>query len=138
MNPPRLDRVLVLDTDLGPVVQKAQDLGALSRHCLAALPPQLAAQVRGFNVRNGKLTVLVANSAAGAKLKLHSVALCQQAAKMRVEVNSVSVRVQPSKSRIADAASHKSAQLSAATLARLTALHEQMGDSAAKQALAAL
>jgi len=90
-NPPRLDRVLVQDADLGPVVQKAQDLAALSRNCVAALPPQLAAQVRGVNVRNGKLTVLVANSAAAAKLKLYSVVLCQQAAKMRVEVNSVSL-----------------------------------------------
>lgn len=143
LNPPRLDRVLDQDADLGPLVQKTRDLAALSRHCIAVLPPQLATQICGVNVRNGRLTILVTNSAAGAKLKLYSDVLRRQAAKVRGQVNSVSVRVQPNTSRQKGtgegvAASHKSLRLSAVALARLSSLHDSLSDSAAKRALALL
>lgn len=143
LNPPRLDRVLDQDADLGPLVQKSRDLAALSRHCIAVLPPQLATQICGVNVRNGKLTILVTNSAAGAKLKLYSDVLCRQAAKVRGQVNSVSVRVQPNVSRRrgpeeTSAAPHKSVRISAVALARLSSLHDSLEDSAAKRALALL
>jgi len=76
MNPSRLDQVLSQDANLGPVVQKAQSLAALAKLCLTALPPQLAAQIMGVNIRDHRLTLLVANAAAAAKVKLLSAALC--------------------------------------------------------------
>jgi len=138
LNPPRLDQVLSQDTDLGPVVQKAKDLAALYTLCLTALPPQLAAQIQGVNLKDRRLTLLVTNAAAAAKVKLVSATLCGLVSQERPEVKSVSVRVQPTTSRKRDVATHKSTRFSAPALAHLSALHARLSDSPAKRALAAL
>ena len=128
----------LVDHGVGPVVAKAREIRSLTQACAALLPSGIAPQLRLAHLKDGELVLLAANPSAAAKLKLVAESLRKFLLQQGSKVNSVSVRVQPSKSRRAIDAPHKSAQLSASTLARLSALHDRLGDSAAKQALAKL
>ena len=92
--------------------------------------------MRTVNVKGRTLVLLAANAAAAAKLKLLSETLCSFLLLQGKEVNSVSVRVQPTASRTtSNAASHKNARLSASALAELTELYQRLSDSPARSAL---
>jgi len=69
---PKLDRLLAAEADLQPLVTKAREIRALARLVDGFLPPDLARQVKAANLRDGKLVLLAATSAAAAKLRLLS------------------------------------------------------------------
>jgi hypothetical protein len=103
-------------------------------------PPDLAHQVRVANFREGELVLSAANSAAAAKTKLLASSLSRYLAKQRWQVNSVSVRVQPTvaQGEIGRRGGSKSVHLSTATVGALRNLYKNLQESPAKQALAAL
>ena len=135
MKTPRLAQLLDADPGLQSLAAKARELTALSRLCAAALPPELASQIRALNVRDGRITIHAANASAAAKLKMLSARLGESLKNGPAEVNSVSVRVQPTAPRETDAAAHQKAPLSAPTLHVLSALRERLGSSPAGAAL---
>ena len=136
MRLPKLDRILSAESQLQPVLAKARDIRALAGLVGGFLSPDLARQARVANFREGELVVLAANSAAAAKLRLLAPPLSRFLTHQRWQVNSVSVRVQPTASRIG--APQKSAHFSTRTLDSLKLLYEEMPPSAARQALAVL
>jgi len=60
--------LLAAEADLQPLVTKAREIRALARLVDGFLPPDLARQVKAANLRDGKLVLLAATSAAAAKL----------------------------------------------------------------------
>ncbi|MDH5537691.1 MAG: DciA family protein, partial [Betaproteobacteria bacterium] len=80
------------------VVAKARELRSLTRSCTDFLPPALSRQMRAVNLRDGELSLLAANPAAAAKLKLIAESLRKFLLQQGSKVNSVSVRVQPTRS----------------------------------------
>ena len=135
---PKIGRYLSTDDDIQPVIAKALEIRALASLCSEFLPQELAAEVRPANLKDGKLVLLAAHSAAAAKLRLLSQSLGNFLLKQGAKVNSVSVKVQPTTSRKKDVAAHKSIQISPRALAELTALYDRLGDSPARGALGTL
>ena len=142
MRPPKLDRLLAAEATLQPVLAKARELRALAGLLDGFLPPDLARQARVVNYRDGEMMLVAATSAAAAKLRLLAPSLVIFFSKQRLQVNSVSIRVQPTGSRLGgrsvDAAPRKSAQLSTPALASLRKLYNTMRDSPARDALRVL
>jgi len=135
---PKLDRILAAEATLQPVLAKAHELRALAGVLDAFLPPDLARQARVVNYRDGELVLVAATPAAAAKLRLLAPSLANLFSKQRLQVNSVSIRVQPSASRQSDVAPRKSAYLSTPTLERLRNLYQGMAPSPARDALQVL
>ena len=138
MRPLKLDRVLAAEATLQPVLAKTRELRALAGLLDGYLPPDLARQARIVNYRDGEMVLLAASPAAAAKLRLLAPSLVNFFLKQRLQVSSVSLRVQPSGSREAHAAAQKTAQLSTPALASLSSLYKTMRDSPARDALRAL
>lgn len=138
MRIPKIGRYLSTDDDMQPVVAKALEIRALAGFCREFLPPELAAEVQAANLKDGKLVLLAAHSAAAAKLRLISESLSNYLMKQGTKVSSVSVRVQPTTSQKKDVAPHKSAQISPTGLSELVALHARLDDSPARSALEAI
>jgi hypothetical protein len=134
----KLGRILSTEGELQPVLAKARDLRALAGLVQDFFPADLARQVRVANYREGEVILIAANAAAGAKLRLLAPTLCRFLSERRWQVNSVSTKVQPTGSRSGDVASQKTATLSTPTLDSLRALHDRMGASPARDALARL
>jgi hypothetical protein len=135
---PKLDRILAAETTLQPVLTKAHELRALAGLLGGFLPPELARQARVVNHRDGELVLVAASPAAAAKLRLLAPSLVNFFLKQRLQVNSVSIRVQPSESRKGDVAPQKTAQFSTPALGSLRRLYNGMRDSPAREALGAL
>src|SRR3954469_23164528 len=114
----KLNRFLSADGDFQPVVEKAREIEALTKLLHGFLPPELAPLARVANFKEGKLVIIAANGPAAAKLKLLSVSLSDYISKQRSQVNSVSVRVQPSTLEESDPPG-KQAQLTSAALQEL-------------------
>lgn len=138
MRPPKLDRILAAEPALQPVLAKAQELRALAGLLDGFLPPDLARQARVVNYRDGEIVLVAASPAAAAKLRLLAPSLVNFFLKQRLQVNSVSLRVQPNTPRGGDAAPRKTAHLSTLTLDRLRKLYNSMTASPARDALGAL
>ncbi len=138
MRLPKLDRILAAEATLQPVLAKAHELRALAGVLDAFLPADLARRSRVVNYRDGELLLAAATPAAAAKLRLLAPSLANFFSKQRLQVNSVSIRVQPNASRQADVAPRKSAYLSTPTLERLRDLYQGMAPSPARDALQAL
>ena len=138
MRLPKLDRILAAEPALQPVLAKAQELRAFAGLLEGFLPPDLARQARVVNYRDGELVLIAASPAAAAKLRLLAPSLVNFFLKQRLQVNSVSVRVQPNESREAPLAPRKTAYLSTLTLDRLRKLYNTMAASPARDALGAL
>lgn len=132
----KLDRILSAEGELQPVLAKTRDLRALAGLVHGFLSAGLAQEVRVANLKDANLTLIAANSAAAAKLRLLGPALSQHLLKRRFQVNSVSVRVQPNRSQRAAAAGQKSVHLSTHALESLRALHQRLEPSPAREALA--
>ena len=132
----RLDRILSAQGDLQPLVAKTRDLRALAGHVQAFLSRDLARQVRVGNIRDGQLTLIAANSAAAAKLKLLGPALSQFLLEQRFQVNSVGVRVQPNSARSGLPLREKTVHLSTHALESLRTLYNKLEPSPARDALA--
>src|SRR5438132_7196134 len=98
---PKLGRILSAEGDLQPLLAKTREIRALAGLVGGFFPPDLARQVRVANFREGELVLLAANPPIAAKLKLLAPSLSRFLAKQRWQVNSVSVRVQPTASRSA-------------------------------------
>jgi hypothetical protein len=137
---PKIDRILSADGELQPVLAKARDLRTLGGLVSRFFPPDLARQVRVANFREGELVLTAANSAAAAKIRLLATPLSRSLAKQRWQVNSVSVRVQPTDSSavIPHGQAAKSVHFSTQNLDVLQKLHASMSPSAAREALRAL
>jgi hypothetical protein len=133
----KIDRILSADSDLQPVVAKMRDLRALADLVGSFFSAELARQVRVGNFGDGKLSLIAAHSAAGAKIRLLAPALIRFLLDRRWQVNSVSVRVQPTTARGA-APTGKRVQFSTHALEALGALHREMSPSPARDALARL
>jgi hypothetical protein len=138
VRPPKLDRILAADATLQPVLAKAHELRAFAGLLDGFLPPDLARQARVVNYRDGELVLVAAFPAAAAKLRLLAPSLVNFFLKQRLQVNSVSIRVQPNASQTSDVAPRKSAHLSTLTLERLGKLYKTMAPSPAREALGAL
>jgi hypothetical protein len=138
MRPPKLDRILAAEPTLQPVLAKAQELRAFAGLLEGFLPPDLARQARVVNYRDGELVLFAASPAAAAKLRLLAPSLVNFFLKQRLQVNSVSLQVQPNASRAPVAAPQKSAHLSTLTLDRLSSLYKTMRNSPAREALRTL
>jgi hypothetical protein len=138
VRPPKLGRILAAEATLQPVLAKAHELRALAGLLDGYLPPELARQTRVINYRDGELVLVAATPAAAAKLRLLAPSLANFFLKQRLQVNSVSTRVQPNASREPDAAPQKSAYLSTLTLDRLSRLYKTMRNSPAREALRVL
>jgi hypothetical protein len=137
---PKIDRILSADGQLQPVLSKARDLRTLAGLVDGFFPPDLARQVRVANIREGELIIAAANPAAAAKIRLLAPSLSRYLATQRWQVNSVSVRVQPTprEGQVLQRKGQKAVQLSTSGLAALRRLHAQMADSPARQALGKL
>jgi len=131
----RIDRYFDSGEDLQPVLEKARKILALSKHCVDLLPPDLASQLRGANIREETLILLAANPAAAAKLRLLAGPLSESLLQLGSKVKGVSVRVQPSTGPGRLAATHKAATLSPAALTALADLRAALPDSPARLAL---
>jgi hypothetical protein len=138
MRPLKLDRILAAEPTLQPVLTKAHELRDLAGLLDRYLPPDLARQARVVNFRDGEIVLVAASSAAAAKLRLLAPSLIILFAKQRLQVNSVSIRVQPNESREAPAAPQKTAHLSTLTLDRMRKLYKTMARSPARDALGVL
>jgi hypothetical protein len=138
VNPPKLDRIFAAEPSLQPVLAKAHELRALTGLLDGFLPPELARQTRVVSYRDGQLVLLAASPAAAAKLRLLAPSLINLFLKQRLQVKSVSTRVQPNSSRESVVATHKTADLSTPTLDSLSKLYERMRSSPARDALRAL
>jgi len=140
--PIRLDRIISAEGDLQPLVAKTRDLRALAGLVNGFLSADLAAEARVANLKEGELSILAANSAAAAKLRLVAAALCRLLQERHWQVNSVSVRVQPNlarrQPRQATEPKAKSVQLSTRALKSLQELHARLAPSPAREALARL
>jgi hypothetical protein len=132
----KLDRILSAQGDLQPLVAKTRDLRVLTGLVHGFLSADLARETRVGNIKDGNLALIAANSAAAAKLKLLGPALSQLLLERRFQVNSVSVRVQPNRPRIAAQETQKTVHLSTHALQRLRALYERLEPSPAREALA--
>jgi hypothetical protein len=132
----KLDRILSTEGELQPLVAKTRDLRVLAGQVHSFLSADLARQVRVGTIRDGQLTLLAANSATAAKLKLLGPALSQFLSEQRFQVNSVSVRVQPNAARTGVSPRGKTVQLSTQALESLRTLHERLAPSPAREALA--
>ena len=137
---PKIDRILSADDELQPVLAKARDLHALGGLVDGFFPPDLARQVRVANFREGELVLTAANPPAAAKIRLLAPSLVRYLAKQRWQVNSVSVRVQPTvaQGEIGAKGGAKSVHLSTEALAALRNLYKGLRESPAKRALATL
>src|SRR5258707_2014550 len=71
----KLDRILSAESELQPLVAKTRDLRAAAGLVNGFLPAELARETRVANIRDGHLTLIAANSAAAAKIKLPCSAL---------------------------------------------------------------
>ena len=138
MQPFKIGRVLASDASLQPVVEKARQIGALSKLCFDFLPTGQARLVRAVNLKDRQLVLLAASPAAAAKLKLLSEALLTYVSQQGAQVNSVSVRVQPGAGPDHVAAPRQPRRLSRTALDALQALHQQLPDSPARTALKTL
>jgi hypothetical protein len=138
VRPPKLGRILAAEPMLQPVLAKAHELRALAGLLDGFLPPDLARQTRVVNYRDGEVILAAANPAAAAKLRLLAPSLVNFFLKQRLQVNSVSLQVQPNASRTAAAAPQKTAHLSTLTLDRLSSLYKTMRNSPAREALRTL
>jgi hypothetical protein len=138
MRPLKLDRILAAEASLQPVLAKAHELRTLAGLLEGFLPADFARQTRVVDYRDGGMVLLAASPAAAAKLRLLAPSLVNFFSKQRLQVRSVSVRVQPKSSHADDAAPQKSACFSASTLESLSNLYRTMGDSPAREALRAL
>jgi hypothetical protein len=133
----KLDRILSADDELQPLLTKAHELRVLSGlvHCFLSV--DVAAEARVVNFKDSQLVLAASNSAAAAKLKLLAPALVRFLTERRWQVNSVSIRVQPSMAR-APAQARKGVQFSTSALRDLHDLHRAMRSSPAREALGRL
>jgi len=137
MRPNRLDRILSAESELQPLLTKAHELRVLSGLVYRFLSADVAAEARVVNFKDSQLVLAAANSSVAAKLKLLAPALARFLTERRWQVNSVSVRVQPSASR-GPAAGPAAVQLSTSALQALQDLHSAMRASPARDALGRL
>ena len=138
MRPLKLDRILAAEPTLQPVLTKAQELRDLAGLLDRYLPPDLARQARVVNFREGEIVLVAASSAAAAKLRLLAPSLVILFVKQRLQVNSVSIRVQPKGTREGAAARPKNVHFSTLALQRMGRLYKTMSASPARDALGVL
>ncbi|HET7197261.1 MAG TPA: DciA family protein [Burkholderiales bacterium] len=137
MRPRKLDRILSAEGELQPLLTKAHELRVLSGLVHRFLSVDVAAEARVVNFKEAQLVLAAPDSAAAAKLKLLAPALARFLTERRWQVNSVSIRVQPSTPRRA-APLREGVQLSTSALRALRDLHAAMRPSPAREALGRL
>ena len=134
----KLARILSAEPQLQPALAKARDLSALTGLVRRFLPADLARETTVANFKGGELVLVAGHPAAAAKLRLLAPALSRFLLVERWQVNSVSTRVQPSRSRVVARSprTEKAVHLSTHAIDSLRALHASMKASPARDALA--
>jgi len=138
VQPSKIGRLLASDPGLQPVIAKTREINALAKCCADFLPPELTQLVQGFSMKDSQLVLLAESSAAAAKLKMLAEALRKYLLQQGAEVKSVSVRVQPNRSPVAEVRSPQPARLSRSALDALQALYGRLPESPARSALKTL
>jgi hypothetical protein len=136
VRPRKLDCILSAEGELQPLLTKAHELRVLSGLVQCFLSADVG-EARVVNFKDSQLMLAAPNSAAAAKLKLLAPALARFLTERRWQVNSVSVRVQPSTAR-STAPARRDVQFSTSALQALQALHDSMRPSPARDALGRL
>jgi len=95
----RFKSLLSGDSELRPLLAKAQALSALQRHFSDAAPPNLAQSSQVLGLQSGILSVAVANAAIAAKLRQLVPDIIIMLQNGGCEVNGIRVKVQVSFSR---------------------------------------
>ncbi|MGH8687405.1 MAG: DciA family protein [Burkholderiales bacterium] len=126
LRPAKADQYLILDEGMGPVVAKARLIRELTRTCADFLPPALGRQLRAASLRDGDLCLLAHNPAAAAKLKLVAETLRKFLLQQGTKVNTVSVRVQPTRSHEGSESDPVRPVLTEAGKAELSALYRRL------------
>jgi len=137
LRPQRLVRVLSSEGELQPLLAKADELRALSGLVHRFLSADLAGGARVVNFKDSQLVLAASDSATAAKLKLLAPALVRFLAEGRWQVNSVSVRVQPSSPR-GTQPTRRNVEFSTPAMEALGKLHASMRPSPAREALGRL
>jgi hypothetical protein len=92
----RFKSLLSSDSELRPLLAKAQALSALQRHFSDAAPPNLAQSSQVLSLQSGILSVAVANAAIAAKLRQLVPNIIIMLQNGGCEVNGIRVKVQVS------------------------------------------
>ena len=80
--------------DLGDLVQRARDMGALTAALAKALPAELAGSLIAANIRgNSELVLICPSSAWASRLRFEETVLVKAARSHGINVDKVSVRV---------------------------------------------
>ena len=137
MRATKLDQALSAEGELQPLLAKARELRTLSGLVHRFLSADLAGEVRVVNFKDSQLALTATDSATAAKLKLLAPALGRFLRERRWQVNSVSLRVQPSESR-ATVAKTRGVQLSTPAVEALCKLYGSMRPCPARDALGRL
>ena len=133
----KLDQLLAGDAQYQPLLAKMREIRLLDGHCHEFLPPELARAVRVSNLRDGRLILLAAHSAAAAKLRMLAPSLCEFLGQQGAKVNSVSLRVQPRQVKESETPRPPSRRVSQAGISALSRLYDTLGESPARRALGA-
>lgn len=136
MRLPKLGRILSAEGELQPLLAKTRELRTLAGLVGDFLSADLAREARVANYKDGELVLIAAHSPAAAKLRLLAPALGRYLSERQWQVSSVSVRVQPNRVRNALPEKQKTVHLSTHALESLRTLHDKLGASPAREALA--
>jgi hypothetical protein len=97
--------------------------------CADFLPPELSRQLRSAHLKDGELSLLAANPATAAKLKMLAESLRKFLLQQGSKVSLVSVRVQPSSAQSETLARSKTAVLSGDGISSLSGLYDRLAPS---------
>jgi hypothetical protein len=133
---PRFKSLLSDDSELRPLLVKAQALSALQRRFSDVAPPNLAQSSQVLGLKSGILSVAVANAAIAAKLRQLVPDIVIMLRNGGCEVNGIRVKVQVSFSP--SQPEPRPRKLGKAAKDALNGLSQTLGDSPLKLALTKL
>ena len=129
----RLKSLLNSDSELRPLLDKAQALSVLQRHFAGVVPPHFAQFSQVLSLQSGILGIAVANAAVAAKLRQLVPELIAGLQKGGCEVSGIRVKVQVSFSPSRPESSPR--KLGKAARSALNGLSQTLGDSPLRLAL---
>lgn len=129
----RFKSLLSGDSELRPLLAKAQALAALQRHFAGVAPPNLAQSSQVLGLQAGILSIAVANATIAAKLRQLVPELVVMLQNSGCEVSGIRVKVQVSFS--VSPPEPKPRKLGKAARDALNELSQTLGDSPLKLAL---
>lgn len=113
------------ESELGTLVERAQDWDACDQRFRRHLPPALAAQLRLGDAKDGRLVVVVASPAWKARLRMETALLLEAATAAGLQARVVTIKVVPP---VAPSPARPGAPLTAAARATLETAARSMAD----------